>query len=384
MLAAVTPGRRVRVLHILEATLGGTRQYLRDIIAADPAGEHGLIYATERADSGWAATEDAARAAGWMLWNVPMLRAVRPAADARALIAVRGIIQRFRPDVVHCHSSKAGALGRLAAAAVVRKPRVLYSPHALATRISRMYEYIERGLRLFTDGYVAVSPSEARDIAFYGLAPLEKIAVISPAISAATWRPLARDEARERLGIAERGAVIGAVGRLTPQKDPLAFVRLIKRLRERGADVRGRWIGDGELRHAFLQAVKGNGLEEYISLQGWTTQVPLQVAALDVLVSTSRYESFGYVVPEALSMRRPVVAANVSGICDVLDGELAENLYLPDDVDAAADRIVDLLSDPAEYERTADLGARRVAQRYLPGVMRARLDDVYAAYGGRR
>ena len=92
--------RPLRVTHLLEATLGGTRQYLDNIVSAtrDLPMRMGLIYATERSDEGFEQTLGRMSDAGWETWKVEMHRAIRPFSDLRAMTEVRRVLREQRPD----------------------------------------------------------------------------------------------------------------------------------------------------------------------------------------------------------------------------------------------------------------------------------------------
>jgi hypothetical protein len=161
-----------RVLHVMEATLGGTLVYLDTIITA-MAGEpvaFALAYATLRATPALEVALAKARAAGWQLFPVEMTREIAPAQDWRSGRALLRVYRQFRPDVVHCHSSKAGALSRLAAAAMPgRRPRVVYTPNSIAANLGRKYLLVERLLAPLTARMVPVTDSEAKELVDYKL-----------------------------------------------------------------------------------------------------------------------------------------------------------------------------------------------------------------------
>lgn len=369
--------QRPRVLHVLEATLGGTRQYIDNIIEASPQGTMGLAFATERADSRWPATLANAQKASWQTWTLPMSREVRPSDDYRAVVALRSIIRAFRPTVIHCHSAKAGGVGRLAALAARVPCRVLYSPHSLPTNVSTAYRFIEKALSLFTTQFVAVSSSEADEVAAMGLAKRERIAVVSPCISGNDWISVDRVVARAQMRLPLNSTVITAVGRLTEQKNPLQFADVIAQLVPRYPHLIGIWVGEGELRGAFEKRCRELGLANSIQITGWTDRVATYIAASDLVISNSRYESFGYCVAEAMAMERPVVATSVTGTRDVMDAELERAMFAFGDVRGAVELIESILEDRDLRETLVSSGLRRVRTRYSPTVMASALNHIY-------
>jgi len=369
------------VLHLLEATLGGTRRYLGNILVAGRARafKMGLAYATSRSDSTFGSLLREIQAAGWDTFPVHMRREIRPWSDARAVFSLRRVIQVFRPDIIHCHSSKAGGVGRLAVLSLVPRPRVVYSPHAVAAHLGRRYLLLERLLTPLTDRFVAVSDSERRELIQLRVAPADRVEVVYPVVEIDRYTPRDQAEARRLLGIAARRPLVVGIGRLVPQKDPLSFLRVITLVRQQIPSVFGLWLGDGELRREMERAIHAASLADTVSLAGWQPDVRAYIAASDVVLSTSRYESFGYVVAEALAMERPVVATAVAGVRDVLVGELAALQNPPGAEAAAAARVISLLENTELARRLSGIGRRLVAARFSEEQMGSRLEAVYAS-----
>jgi glycosyltransferase involved in cell wall biosynthesis len=373
-------GRPLRILHALEATLGGTLRYLDNLVSCMAGSQLilGLAYATDRADANLGPLLARAQVSSWQTFPVDMRRRISMRHDAVGFIGMRRIIAKFQPDIVHCHSSKAGALCRLASATLAHRPLIVYSPHALAAPLGRQYLYIERALRLLTDSYIAVSDSEKAAIVSYRLAEADRVGVVYPSIDADHFAPMDRRAARAELGLDDAPLVIG-VGRLTAQKDPLAFLDVLDRLRAQMPSIRGIWVGDGALRSEFEAAIASRGLGDTVTLAGWRQDIRPYLAAADVLLSTSRFESFGYMVAEALAMERPVVASNVTGTVDIMSGGLKGGLYPLDDNGRASAMLAGLLTNAALAESVGRLGRQAIAHRFSPAIMLQRLLHCYEA-----
>jgi glycosyltransferase involved in cell wall biosynthesis len=368
----------IKVLHILEATLGGTLRYLENIAEAthDSRIISGIAYGVSRADSRFQPFLERVAAMGWARYPTDMRREISLANDLAAFRQVHKAIVDFAPDVVHCHSSKAGALGR-AAMLYRRKGRVrLYSPHALAAPLGSKYLKIERILSRFTDGFIAVSDSERREIADFALAKEADISVVYPSVDAGYFVPYQRDDARRRLGLDSKPLVL-SIGRLTAQKNPDAFIEIVKHLHANRPDVSAMWVGSGALEADFHRMVKSAGMEEVIRTADWQHDVRDYIAAADVILSPSRFESFGYIAAEALSMCRAVVASDVTGTRDIMRGRLAKWLYPVESPGRAAELILTLLNSPGEATATGEFGRSEVLQRFSPMTMRASLIESY-------
>jgi glycosyltransferase involved in cell wall biosynthesis len=366
----------MKVLHVLEATLGGTLRYLENIVAAMEGTdiECALAYGTSRADPRLAPLLQRARDLCWRLFPMDMRREISLTREISCLWQLRRSIRRFNPDIVHCHSSKAGALGRLAASTVWPRPLRVYSPHAIAAPLGKRYLTIEKLLTGVTDHFAAVSHGERLELAGFGLAEEEAISVISPTIDLSFFRPRPRDEARAQLGLGPEPFVL-AIGRLTPQKDPNGFLEVIRALKRLVPHAQAIWLGDGEQRGEFMEKARKHNLDRSVRVVGWQHDVRPWLAASNVLLSSSRFESFGYMVAEALAMGIPVVATDVTGSREILRGQLAVGLYHRGSYEAGAQRIAAMLGE--EGEQCGQLGRREIEERFNPRVMRSALLECY-------
>jgi glycosyltransferase involved in cell wall biosynthesis len=309
----------MRVLHVLEATLGGTRRYLENILDAflQVPIDSGLVYSTLRADAGFHTLLSDLNKSGWSTFQINMCRSVKPGSDVKSLFQLHRAIKAFKPDILHCHSSKAGALGRMAAMLDGTPPHVIYSPHALAVNMRRLYMRVECCLAGATDMFVAVSDSERQQIIDLRLAKPAAVKVVYPCVNTEYFTPMDGQETRRRLELHSGPVVIG-IGRLTYQKNPVEFLRVLHRLRADRADVQAIWVGDGELEKEFNDVVRQLRLDKILRIIPWTDDIRPYLAASDITLSTARFESFGYVVAEALAMTKPVVASRITGTVDIL------------------------------------------------------------------
>ena len=378
--AIYAPVRPVHVLHVLEATGGGTMRYMENIAEAT-AGINmtfGFAYGVSRADSKLAAFLDRIEMSGWQMFPVDMRREINLFSDFRALGQLRKVIKWFCPDILHCHSSKAGALGRLAGALQSVRPVRLYSPHALAAPLGSKYLRIEKFLSRYTERFIAVSRSERQEIIDFSLCKPEFVDIIYPSIDFEHFKPASKTEARQNLGLGSQPIIL-AIGRVTPQKDPEAFIAIMKRLNAKRPDARGIWVGSGDAGKGFLDLVDAAGLRGVISVVAWQHDVRDYLAAADVFLSTSTFESFGYVTAEALAMHLPVVASDVTGTRDVMRDELREWLYKRGDHEHASDLIVRLLDEPDNAHEVAALGRKIMLKNFNTERMRMSLVQTYSS-----
>ncbi len=366
----------LHVVQILEASLGGTRRYVENVIEASAGTDRRttFIYSERRADSAFARTLSLASESGWELHRIDMRRGV-VFQDLSDALALRRMLADLQPDIVHAHSSKAGALARLAVLGMHEAPRILYSPHALAA--SMIYLTLERFLaRIVPTTFVAASESERAQLCELGLASSHDVRVAYPSVDLGYFHPRDRNGARARLGLPPGVPLVLGVGRLVDQKNPLDFLRVVARVRERYPSLCVVWLGDGDLEGRFTAEIARLGIETAVRRLPWSDDIRDAIAACDVLLSTARFESFGFVVAEAMSMERLAVASAVVGTNDVLDADWADLTFPAGDIARAASLVNGVLANipNLEHSHAARLSIER---RFSNSRLSATLDSLY-------
>jgi len=250
--------------------------------------------------------------------EVLILRHMRPELAPREAFAsareIRTLLEVGRFDVVHTHSTKAGALGRFAARAA-GVPAVVHTFHGFPFHDFqsplRRAAYIaaERRLGRITDRFIAVGVSVAAEAVRLGLAAPERMRVISVSIEGRSvpQTPQTRARARHLLGIPEQAELIGTVGRIDAQKAPHHFVEAIARMAR--PDLHAVWIGEGPLRSQAESLIRRRGLGGRVHLIGERSDVADLLPGLDVFVMTSLYEGLPCAIVEAMRCGLPVVAS---------------------------------------------------------------------------
>ncbi len=346
----------LRVLHaITMLELGGAQRNTLDTAAALDRRE--FVAALACADEGELLPE-ARTIPGVEVFALPHLRReIRPWADARALRELRLAIRRFRPDVVHTHSSKAGILGRLAARRE-RVPVVVHSIHGFGFGqhqpwpVRRAFLAAERAAARWTTAFVAVSRRNLEDGVRLGLFPRAKARVIRSGIDLAAFRAHAGGErVRAELGVPTGAPLVVQVACFKPQKAPERFVALAALLASRFPDAHFVLVGDGALRPALERLRRAAGLDGRLHLPGWRRDVPAVLDAATVATLTSRFEGLPRALVEALAAGVPVAAMAVDGVEEVVRDGGNGFLVAEGDVAALAERVAAVLADAALRRR---------------------------------
>jgi glycosyltransferase involved in cell wall biosynthesis len=329
-----------------------------------------------------------AACAGLEVITEPTLRTpIDPASDIEAVRRLAALFQRREFSVVHTHTAKAGAAGRVAAARA-GVPWIVHTYHGFPfhqfqSPVRRAaYVAIERKLGAVTDVALCVGSAVAAEAARRRLVRPERIrtigVVIPDAAAAAAAmsarRPETRARARGLLGLPADATVVGTVGRLTFQKAPEDFAAAVRRLDRPGAI--GVWVGSGELAGRMARLARRSGAS--LVLAGERTDVLDVLPAFDVFALTSRYEGLPTVVVEAMICGVPVVATAVNAVGDlVIPGETGL-LVPPGRPELMAQAISFLLASPSTGARLAAAAHERLGDRYRSSALQATLTAAYA------
>jgi glycosyltransferase involved in cell wall biosynthesis len=325
---------------------------------------------------------DEARDAGFEVVIQENLRSeISLAHDRAALADLKAICRSGAFDIVHTHSAKAGALGRLAArdAEVGRIVHTFHGfPfHAFQSRLRRhTYIRIERSLARFTDAFLAVGPAVAAEAIVRRIAPPERVRTIGVAVANGRAPDLSdQAEARRLLGVPLGMRVVGTVGRLDFQKAPDDFVNALAGLNRN--DVYGVWIGDGPLRAKTEKLAARRGLNGRMSFLGERDDVANLLPGLDVFAMASRYEGLPCAIVEAMAAARPVVATAVNAVPNVVISGETGLLVPPGQPDLLGRALEYLIENPAVAARLGRAGRAHLGDELSPAALGTVLDETY-------
>jgi glycosyltransferase involved in cell wall biosynthesis len=375
---------RIKVAHVVtRLDFGGAQQNtLATVRGLDPARFDALLICGE---GGYLDAEVKADRAVRTRFLDSLVREVSPARDFLAFLELWSVFQAERPDVVHTHSSKAGILGRLAAA-LAGVPVVIHTYHGFgfhdrqSAPLKALYVALERLCARFTTRLVFVSRANAAYAERHGLGRAEGATVIRSGVRLADF-PAEVDAAKLKMsaGIGMHKKVVVCVGNLKPQKNAADFVAAAAKAAAAVPEARFVYLGDGPQRRALEAKAFALGLEGKLLFLGWRRDGAQWLAASDVFALTSLWEGLPRALVEALRTGLPSVCYATDGVVDVLrDGE---NGYLipPGDVDAFAGRLVQLLTDDALRRRLGAAAAGSIGPEFdLDGMVRAQ-EALYGA-----
>jgi glycosyltransferase involved in cell wall biosynthesis len=315
-------------------------------------------------------------------------RDIAPLADLRAIFRLAGVIRRERPAILHTHTAKAGAVGRIAAllAGRARPPVIVHTFHGHVLRgyfgrwTTLGFRTLERLLARVTTVLVAVSPEVRDDLVRLGVAPADKFVVIRLGIELDERTDVSASpgvDIRSALGIGTGEFVVGWVGRMTAVKRTDDVLLAFSGLLDRGVDARLLLVGDGPDRDQLEQRAHELGIARRCLFVGYQDDVARIYRGIDALLLPSANEGTPVSVIEALAAERPVVATRVGGVPDVVRDDVDGYLVEVGDTDEAAERLAELAGDPGLRSRMGAEGRIRVVRRYAVDRL---VDDVDALY----
>ena len=382
--------RKLTIVHVIaRLNVGGAALHVLQLAREQPRRGNDVVVVAGTLAAGEESMEYVGEELGVDMLKLPVLqRELSPRADAAAVRALRGIIRQRRPDVLHTHTAKAGATGRLAALVSGRaRPRAIvhtYHGHVLSGYFSPRWEYVFRSIeRLLAHGagaLVAVSDEVRDDLVGFNVAPARRFAVVPYGFDLPPWGATdeeARRRIREELGARDEAFVAGWAGRLTAIKRPLDLVRTLRALVDQDIDALLVLVGDGEDRPAVEALAAELGVADRCRFVGFQKNIREWYAAFDALLQTSANEGTPVVAIEALAAGRPVVATRAGGTGTVVANGESGYLEAIGDTGALAARHALLARDAELRGRMGRYGGEDVRARFAVGRMADEIEAIY-------
>jgi len=295
-----------------------------------------------------------------------LCRELSPLKEIFALKKLYSAIKKVKPDIVHTHSSKAGILGRIAAA-LCNVPIIIHSPHGhvfygyFGSFQNRLIVFIERVVALLTDRIINLTESGKRDHIELGISSPKKFVVIHCGIELEPFLKvnIERKEKLRHLGIPYDKTVVGTVSRLEPIKGQEYFIQACKLISLKRPDVIFVIVGGGSLENKLKKMAVDLDIDDRVYFLGHRKDVPELMKLFEIFVLPSLNEGLGRVLVEAMTVGLPIIATKVGGISDVvLDGKTGL-LVPPRDSHNLAESILKLLENKDLVQKMGEKGKAR-------------------------
>lgn len=292
-----------------------------------------------------------------------MKREINFKDDKIAYQKLKQIIADFKPDIVHTHASKAGAIGRLAAYNM-KVPVILHTFHGhvfhsyFGKTKTALYKNIERYLAKKSSSIIAISDIQKKELAQdHNICPAEKIKVIPLGFDLNRFREdtaIKRNNFRTEWNITEDSIAIGIIGRLVPIKNHHFLLRVAKKVKQlTQKNIRFFIIGDGELKQDLISYCEELNLDyttkrkqpKLITFTSWIKDIDRVNAGLDIITLTSKNEGTPVSLIEAQASSKPIVSTNVGGIENIVKVNETALLSNIDDEETFAKNLLKLIDN---------------------------------------
>lgn len=332
----------IRVLHVAEAA-GGVERYLYALLRnSDPQMVENYFIASQQ----YEAEKFQKYVSG--IYQIHMAHAASIKEDKKSIKQIKKIVNQIKPDIVYAHSTKAGALTRIAL--IGMHIPVIYNPHGWAFNIIQSkrkelaYKLIEKVQIPFTNKIICISEAEKESAIQNHICSTDKIQVITNGVDFELLDQ-AKSVTRNELGIPEDAFVVGQIGRLTEQKSPDVFVEMAEIIKRSIPNSFFVMVGNGNLEEKVRDLIKSKGLDDSFLITGWVNNPTSYLKCFDVATLLSRWEGFGLALVEYMYGGVPLVSTNVDAIPYVIDDGIDGLLVEPDHPDIAAQAVLRIHDD---------------------------------------
>ena len=322
-------------------------------------------------------------------------RAVNLKADLGTAYRLYKVLRDFQPDIIHTHTAKAGALGRLATVFYnwtrgrQHSVRIVHTYHGhvfdgyFGKRSTALFLGLERWLARSTDRIIAISPRIADEIGRrYEIGRPDQVCSIRLGFDLAQFKGIddgLRRTSREKLDVPKGTLVITTVGRLTEIKKHDLFLEMAQKVFLGRQDVLFLIVGDGELRQELELMAGTLGLKAVVRFLGWRQDLSTIYAASDLFVLTSRNEGTPVALIEAMASGIPGISTDVGGVRDVITSSSVGSIVPFGDAEALADSVLSLLAAGTAERRAMGMRARDVvSRRFTIERLVGEIADLYA------
>ncbi len=383
-------GEPLSIVHaIARLNVGGAALHVIELAAQQQARGHDVTVVAGTLAEGEESMEYVADDLGVPVVRLPALqRELSLVADAAAVRELRRTVVRRRADVLHTHTAKAGATGRLAAMLLFGEwPRTTvhtFHGHVLSgyfsSRREKTFIRVERFLARRSGAIVAVSDEVRDDLVRLGVAVPGRIVVIPYGFAlSGLMRPdqAERDLRRREIDLRPEAFVVGWAGRLTAIKRPQDLVRTLAALVGMGIDAFLVIVGDGPERRSVEKLAAELGVAERCRVLGYRRDMSHWYGTFDAFLLTSQNEGTPVVAIEALASGCPVVATEAGGTPTVVRHGVSGFLARVGDTHELAERLHELASTPGLAQSMGKTGEIDVKRRFSSKRMADAVDALY-------
>lgn len=353
---------KIRVLHVAQAA-GGVDRYIQMLLKYldKEKFENILVCSQDFHEEDYRDLVDSFE-------QIEMNRAIG-GNDLKAIKGVRALIKKYNPNIVYAHSSKAGAIARVAD--IGFKNHCVYNPHGWAFNMrcsakkKTMYTVIEKVAAPFCDKIICISDAEKQSALDKKICKENKLQVIFNGVDIEAYENGVHGVVKRReLNIPEDSFVVGMVGRMSPQKAPDVFIKMAKRVKDAVPNAHFIIVGNGNQEDEIRKYAADNGFADSLHITGWVYNPMSYIELFDVACLLSRWEGFGLALPEYMMAGKPIVASRVDAIPNIIrDGENGLLVEVDDDI-GASKAVLRIYQEDGLRDRLVAQGMEDVHNRF--------------------
>lgn len=353
---------KIRILHVAQAA-GGVDRYIRMLLKYldKEKFENILVCSQDFNEEDYKGLVD-------YFEQVEMTRAIG-SNDLKAIKSVRTLIKKYNPDIVYAHSSKAGAIARVAD--IGFKNHCVYNPHGWAFNMRcsakkrAVYTAIEKIAAPFCDKIICISDAEKQSAIDKKICKENKLQVIFNGVDIEGYENGQHGVIKKRdLNIPEEAFVVGMVGRMSPQKAPDIFIKMAKQVKDKVPNAHFIIVGNGEQETEIREYAEDNDFSESLHITEWVDNPMSYVEIFDVACLLSRWEGFGLALPEYMMAGKPIVASRVDAIPNVIRNGENGLLVEADDANGASEAVLQIYQEDDLRDRLVTQGLEDVHNRF--------------------
>jgi len=321
-------------------------------------------------------------------------RSVNPLSDYFAYRKIKKIIREFKPDIVHTHASKAGAIGRIAAYHC-KVPVIIHTFHGhvfnnyFSTFKTNIFKSIERYLAKKSSAIIAISKIQKKELSeIHKICPPEKIHVIPLGFNLDRFTEnteTKRKLFRTQFNIKDDELTITIIGRLAPIKNHYLFIDAVEHvLHHTSKKIKALIVGDGETKQDLITYLEQKKLSYSTSNHGsatfvftsWIKEVDVALAGSDLVALTSKNEGTPVSLIEAQAAGKFIVTTNVGGIKDIL-AENAGFLSEADDDEIYKNNLLKAVENLDQLNRSSETSRKEIVAQFSYRRLCSDMDILY-------
>lgn len=312
---------RTKILHIAQSA-GGVAEYIKTFLNNVDRNKYENILVLSK---DYKEQENELAKVCENIYYVDMIREINFSKDYKAIKEIRKIVKKENPNLVYLHSSKAGALGRIAL--IETKYKILYNAHgwyfnADIGKKALVYQIIEKLLSYRAQKIIAISKSEYNSAVEKRICNKKKIVLIENGIDTKKYNGFNehREAMRHSYNIPKNAKVVGIVGRISEQKDPMTSIEAAAKIISINKDIYFIFVGAGELENKVKDYANKYKIQNNIIITGWVKDTKPYIEMFDIALLPSKWEGFGLAILEYMMCKKPIIATKIGGIADILNG----------------------------------------------------------------